>query len=226
MLARALRRGPQSLLAESQRVSRWLSSAPAEAVRMPIDARPQLAVVASGKHKQGVLEALTSAIADYGGSIASAERVETGGVFSAILEVWVPPGKGGPVNPAKLHEKLVWKVPVARGDDETTVMVHNVEHKSEILVEAREEWMLRIEGWQEPGTLNGLSRVLLDGESVVKRLAARTAPAGRGSGEGLIFSAEGLVLVRPGTGKSIKAKLNEWISDNDNLTALHFEQAT
>eukprot|EP00966_Prymnesium_polylepis_P303052 7000660-Prymnesium_polylepis.1 len=55
-----------------------------------------------------------------------------------------------------LHEKLVFRIPVARDGDETIVMVHNVEKKRPIVEEARERWSLKIEGPQKPGIMHGL----------------------------------------------------------------------
>ena len=204
----ALIRRTTTLAHEAGMVARWMGTK----VRMPVHAEPQLCVTATGKHKQGVLEGLTAAIAEHGGSIASAKRVETGGVFSAILEVWMPP------NAAELTADDL----SAKLDSSGIVIgVMDLEEKSPILQEATEPWHLTIEGPQKPGLMNGLTKILLDGESVVKRMEADTAS----SDTGVSFAATGLILCRPGSGPKIKEKLRTWTYAYENVTKFDFVRA-
>ena len=66
-----------------------------------------------------------------------------------------------------------------------------------------------------------MTKVLLDGDSVVDRMEVDTSPDGGG---GLVFVAEGLILCRPGSSESVKEKLRKW-SRAAGATKLDFTAA-
>ena len=148
---------------------------------------------------------------EHGGSIASAQRVETAGIFSAILAVWVPPGSGCA---DALRDRLIFKKANDTRLQGYQLSVHKTLEESKVVAPNSVPWRLNVKGPQQPGMMNGLTRVLLGDDCVVSQFEAKTVPHKKE--KTVTFSANSLVMVpESAEGESVRKKLEAWATGYD-----------
>lgn len=144
---------------------------------VPADAKPQLVLVATGVHKNGVLKGLTEMLMERGASVMGAQRCAVAGVFTAMLSVYVPPRRatGTGISPDAFKnyiENLSGIDPRLKGFNVSVMPL-----KDDGVADIREleppvKRRLRVEAPQMPGLLNSLSLVFFEYNCAIDSLFA------------------------------------------------------
>ena len=191
---------------------------------IPSDAKPQLVIIATGVHKNGVLNGLTSLIVERGASVMGAKRNSVAGAFSAMISVYIPPRRsiGTGISPDAFKSYLESSAgidPRLKGFNVSVVPLADGTAVAAPSAPAHHR-KLRVEAPQMPGLLNSLTRVMLEDNCAVDALSADVITAGGAP----VFFATGDIgvpsQVDPG---SVFEKLAAWAVDNK--AKVNFEEA-
>ena len=181
------------------------------AVKLPLDAKPQLVVTATGKHRNGVLNALSSVILERGGSITAAKRTQVEDIFSAMLAVWLPPRRpsGTGIEPDTFKILLENSVGVDPRLQNFNLQVSKLDYTTAAVEPSRHR--LRLEAPQKPGIVNSLTEVFLSFDCVITSFEADVINVGNA----VAFLAKGVIDVPQGAEEEVlTSTLREWAEAN------------
>jgi len=230
MLARAAR----SLMSDCCALDGWMIKRTVNAINcrhfspnmrrepIPADAKPQVVLIASGKHKQGVLNDLTSIVVERGASITGAKRNQVAGVFTAMLSVYIPPCSS--ISPDEFKSYFEAQAGVDSRLQGFNISVLPLDKTTETGSAAPppdaklQAYKLRVEGPQMPGMLNSLTTVLLEDNCIVRALDADVIT----SGGRPMFLAKGDIDVPPAVAADeVLEKLSAWAVDYHAMVSLY-----
>ncbi len=191
----------------------------AMATRIPVGARPQLLVSATGRHRPSATRDMTELIFKHGASLAGTKKVLLEKHFTMMMSVWVPPDGS---DPASLRSEL---------QSETVAAQLGFPLQVELLVDGEQvppqmplKRRFKLTCPQKPGIVLAVTELLRDHGCAISEIDATTMETG---GE-IWFELECIVELPSEAAADAVDALEEglrfWTSSSDTRSKLIFSQ--